>query len=208
MEAPMIIDAFDADFDRPVSPAPASRGYAVVPTGEVAVEVVAADIADVRWKASTDNPSGTCLRLRLTAGREFAFVFADVPQHMTWLRRAVAAALGLTDDELEPGAAIGGTARVVITHFTARDGTVKAGVARWLPRRPAAPARDRSQAGPPAAATKTLVDCVREWAAGGDEPQRPGARTQAPGERGKPRATRKVSRNAVPRYVADDDIPF
>lgn len=204
----MTIDAFDADFDRPPSTAPASRGYAVVPEGEAAVEVVAADIADVRWKTSDDNPRGTCLRLRLSAGRSFAFVFVDVPQNLSWLRRAVAAALGLTDDELEPGAAIGGTARVVIKHFTARDGTVKAGVARWLPRRKAAPPRDQSRPTAPTGGTSTLVDGIREWATGGEQPPRsPGTARRGP-EHGQPRGTGKVSRNAVPRYVADDDIPF
>lgn len=204
----MNIDAFDADFDRPVSPPPATRGYAVVPAGEVTVEVVAADIADVPWKTSDDNPRGTCLRLRLSAGRSFAFIFVDVPHHLTWLRRAVAAALGLTDDELEPGAAIGGTARVVVKHFTARDGSPKAGVARWLPRRPATPPRDHARAAQPTGGTSTLVEGIRDWATGGEQPQRsPGTARHGP-EHGKPRGTGKVSRNAVPRYVAEDDIPF
>jgi len=204
----MNIDAFDAEFNQPAAPAATSRGYAVVPAGEVTVEVVAADIADVPWRTSDDNPRGTCLRLRLSAGRSFGFIFVDVPHHLTWLRRAVAAALGLTDDELEPGAAIGGTARVVVKHFTARDGTVKAGVARWLPRRPAAPPDVHPQSGQATGGTSTLVDGIRDWATSGEQPQRSAGTARRGPEHGKPRGTGKVSRNAVPRYVGDDDIPF
>ena len=53
--------------------------YEPAPAGEASVEIVAASIGDVAWKTSDDNPRGECLRLRLSAGRDYGFIFTDVP---------------------------------------------------------------------------------------------------------------------------------
>lgn len=108
--------------------------YEVAPAGEIEVEIVAASIGEVAWKASDDNPKGECLRLRLSAGRGFAFVFADVPLDWPSMLRAVRKAVGAVGDKLVPEGFTGQRARVVLKHYTAKDGTTRASVAKWLPR--------------------------------------------------------------------------
>lgn len=156
--------------------------YPPAPAGIIEAEILAASIGEVKWKASDDNPRGECLRLRLSAGREYAFIFADVPLDWGRMVENLRAAAGVSSDHV-PEEYIGVRVRVVLKHYTAKDGTTRATVARWLPR--PIPASD----GKPA----TLVDAVNAWAAEG-EPRRPPAA--------------KPSRNALPRYVADDDFPF
>ena len=156
--------------------------YQPAPAGMIEAEIVAASIGEVKWKASDDNPKGECLRLRLSAGSEYAFIFADLPLDWGRMLENVRAAAGVSSDHT-PEEYQGVRVRVVLKHYTAKDGTTRATVAKWLPR--PKPASD----GKPI----TMVDVVNEWASQG-EPSRPPAA--------------KLSRNAVPRYGADDDIPF
>lgn len=156
--------------------------YQPAPAGEIEAEIVAASIGEVKWKCSDDNPKGECLRLRLSAGREYAFIFADVPLDWGRMLETVRAAAGVSSDHT-PEEYMGVRVRVVLKHYTAKDGSTRATVAKWLPR--PVPVSD----GKPA----TLVDAINEWA-------------NAPAAR--PQPASKPSRNAVPRYVADDDIPF
>lgn len=107
--------------------------YEVPPAGETEVEVVAASIGDVAWRASDDNPRGECLRLRLSAGRAFGFVFADVPLDWGRMLDAVRAATGVSSD-MVPEEFTGQRARVVLKHYTAKDGSTRASVAKWVPR--------------------------------------------------------------------------
>lgn len=156
--------------------------YQPAPAGVIEAEIVAASIGDVRWKASDDNPRGECLRLRLSAGREYAFIFSDVPLDWGRMLENVRAAAGVSSD-YTPEEFAGRRVRVVLKHYTAKDGSTRATVARWLPQPKGA------SDGKPA----TLTDAIAAWA-------------NAPAER--PQPASKPSRNAVPRYVADDDIPF
>lgn len=156
--------------------------YQPAPAGMIEAEIVAASIGEVKWKASDDNPKGECLRLRLSAGREYAFIFADVPLDWGRMLENVRAAAGVSSDHT-PEEYMGVRVRVVLKHYTAKDGSTRATVAKWLPR--PMPAND----GQPI----TLVDAVKAW--------------ESQGEPSKPPAA-KPSRNAVPRYGADDDIPF
>lgn len=107
--------------------------YEVAPAGEIEVEIVAASIGEVAWKASDDNPRGECLRLRLSAGRDYGFVFQDVPLDWGRMLDAVRAATGVSGD-MVPEKLIGQRARVVLKHYTAKDGSTRASVAKWLPR--------------------------------------------------------------------------
>lgn len=156
--------------------------YQPAPAGMIEAEIVTASIGDVKWKASDDNPRGACLRLRLSAGREYAFIFTDIPLDWGRMLESARAAAGVNSDHV-PEEYIGVRVRVVLKHYTAKDGTTRATVARWLPR--PIPA----SGGEPI----TLVNAVNEWASQGEPRQPPAA---------------KPSRNAVPRYGADDDIPF
>jgi hypothetical protein len=161
--------------------------YEVPPAGEIEVEVVAASIGDVAWRASDDNPRGECLRLRLSAGRAFGFVFADVPLDWGRMLDAVRAATGVSSD-IVPEEFTGQRARVVLKHYTAKDGSTRASVAKWMPR------AKRVQA-PRGDATPTLVDAISDW-----EREPPASAPKS--------VSAKVSRNAPPKYGPDDDIPF
>lgn len=143
-----MIDCFELGFDDAPKPAlQPARQYEVVPVGTHAVEIVAASIGDVAWKASTANPEGQCLKLRLGAGRDYGLVFVDIPRDRKWLFKALAASLGLepgADGKVSigpPDGLIGRHARVEIAHYTTRAGETRASVKRWLPaeRQPVAP---------------------------------------------------------------------
>ena len=161
--------------------------YQTAPAGEVEVEVVAASISDVAWKASNDNPRGECLRLRLSAGRDYSFVFVDVPLDWGRMLDAVRAATGVSND-MVPEEFPGQRARVVLKHYQAKDGSTRAAVAKWVPRAKRVQAQ-RSNESP------TLVDAINEWKR---EPAVSPSKSAPP----------KVSRNAPPKYGPDDDIPF
>ena len=163
-----------------------SNSYQPAPAGAIEVEIVAASIGEVAWKASDDNPKGECLRLRLSAGREHAFIFCDVPLDWGRMLDAVTKSVGVSSDIL-PEEFTGERARVVLKHYTAKDGSTRAAVAKWLPK--PAPASD----GKPI----TLTDCINEW-----------ANVETPAPATTKRTTVKVSRNAPPHLDADDDIPF
>jgi hypothetical protein len=141
----------------------------------------------VPWKTSDDNPRGECLRLRLSAGRDYSFVFTDVPLDWGRMLDAVRAATGVSND-MVPEEFTGQRARVVLKHYTAKDGTTRATVAKWLPRAKQVQAQ-RSGDSP------TLVDAINDWK----------RETSLPAKRPAPP---KVSRNAPPQYGPDDDIPF
>ena len=162
--------------------------YEPAPAGETSVEIVAASIGDVAWKASQDNPRGECLRLRLSAGRDYGFIFTDVPMDWGRMLKAVGHAAGVEGEELLPESFVGRQARVVLKHYVGKDGTTRASVAKWLPARVTveAPRGDQSP---------TLVDAIKAW-------ERQPASTSTPAPAAKP------SRNAPPQYGADDDIPF
>ena len=161
--------------------------YEPAPAGEIEAEIVAASIGDVAWKVSQDNPRGECLRLRLRPAGNFAFVFADVPLDWSRMLDAVRKSTGVSSD-MVPEEFMGQRARVVLKHFTAKDGSTRATVAKWLPARVTveAPRGDQSP---------TLVDAIKAW-----ERQPASTSTRAPAA--------KPSRNAPPQYGADDDIPF
>ena len=107
--------------------------YEPAPAGEIEVEIVAASIGDVAWKVSDDNPRGASLRLRLRPAGNFAYVFADVPLDWGRMLDAVKRSAGVEGEELLPEVFVGKQARVMVKHYTARDGSTRAAVAKWLP---------------------------------------------------------------------------
>ena len=153
--------------------------YQPAPVGEIEVEIVAASIGQVPWKASDDNPTGDCLRLRLSAGRVYSFVFADVPLDWRSMLKAVNRATGVAGEQLRLDDYVGRRARVVLDHYRGKDGTLRATVTRWLQ---------------PQAGDEPRVVSDRRPTQSNIKPARQ--------DDGKP------SRNAVPQYGADDDIPF
>jgi hypothetical protein len=162
----MHIDAFDALFDQPQASPPETRAtdYAVIPQGRAEVEIVAAEIGDVPWKVSDANPAGTCLKLRMSAGRGYAFVFADLPRDRTFLFKALAAALGIApgpDGKTslpQPQEMVGRTLAVEIGHYQTRQGETKATVRKWLPASNAATTLKAATSRPRAAATHRAAE--------------------------------------------------
>jgi hypothetical protein len=174
-----VIDAFDIGFDdlapAPSTPAPQARQYAVLAEGTHDVEIVAASVGTVAWKTSAANPTGECLRLRLSGGRDVAFVFADLPRDRKYIFKALAASLGLEpgpDGKVSIGPAeglIGRRARVEIGHYTTRAGETRANVKRWLPASPApstaAPASAPSRPSTPTKAAPCRIQSTKAAAA-------------------------------------------
>jgi len=183
-----MINAFDEPFDTPAQPAP-TREYQTTPVGVHVVEIVKADRNRLPWRVTAHNPHGDCISVRLRVSSEYGFVFVDIPDDLTWLRRRVATAVGIDGDELVPEVLAGRQARVEIEHITTRGGQTKAVVKKWLPMPRPAPAATAQR---PSDQTSTLVDAIEEW------------KRQPP-----PRPTGQRSRNAVKRHTqGDDDIPF
>ncbi len=137
----MTIDAFEELFNaQQAAPQPAAaRTYAVAPQGIADVEIVAASIGDVAWKASDANPAGTCLKLRLSAGREHSFIFADLPRDKSFVFKALAAALGSVpgaDGKVSIGpveSLVGQHVRIEVGHYQTKTGEQRACVRKWLP---------------------------------------------------------------------------
>jgi iron(III) transport system permease protein len=96
--------------------------YEPAPAGEIECEIVAAVISDVTWKASRDNPRGECLRLRLSAGRDYGFIFTDVPLDWGRMLKAVRHAAGVEGEELLPESFVGRQARVTLKHYVVTFG--------------------------------------------------------------------------------------
>jgi hypothetical protein len=182
-----MIEFFDSACEQLNEPAP--RTYDVLPEGEHELEIIAASIGTVEWKTSTENPTGECLRLRLSAGDGTAFVFADLPRDRKYLFKALAASLGLKpgpDGKVSlgtPEALVGRRVRVAIGHYVTRAGETRANVKRWLPATaPASPA-------PVPAARPTIAEVIER----------------------KPATRRSHATKPATSFVAtgdDDDIPF
>jgi hypothetical protein len=182
-----MIERFDDPFGTlPQELPPATRSYYLVPRGTCRIEIVKAERRSVPWRATTANPNGACISLRLRAAATYSFVFVDLPDDKPWLRQHVARAVGVVADLCVPEELAGRQARVEIEHVQTRDGRTKAVVRKWLPAR--TPAWRQS------GGTSTLVDAIEEW------------RNSNPAKAA-PSAV-KPSRNAVHGYVADDGFPF
>jgi hypothetical protein len=178
-------DQFDSQFDNPQQPAVQARTYDVVPRGVCRVEIAKAERKAVPWRASTSNPQGECIVLRLRPSSAHAFVFVDLPDDKPWLRQHVARAAGIDADACTPEVLVGLSANVEIDHVALRDGRIKAVVRKWLP---------ASGAPQAASTTPTLVDAIKAWS--NAPPRQP------------VKQTARRSRNAQPHYEPDDDIPF
>lgn len=191
-----MIDPFDAAFDEPApAPTPTARVYDPVPEGQAEIEIVAASMGNVPWKVCDANPTGECLRLRLSAGNQYGFMFDDVPTQLDWLFRVIGDAVGLDAAEVTADRLVGLRATVEVKHFTRRDGTTKASVCKWL-RHPDAPPRQPKASKPKASTKATAYSEARERAAKDVQTIR-SRRPDLPS--GTPN---------VPPAVSDDEFPF
>lgn len=187
-----MIDRFEAGFDTPpAQPAPLARTYDLVPRGTCRVEIVKAERQALPWRATTENPAGECIVLRLRAAAGYAFVFVDLPDDKPWLAQHVARAVGVASNAVEAEQLVGLHARVEIAHVTTRSGETRAVVRKWLP--------STSTPQPAASKPATLTDAVDAWHRDDRQEQRQPRRA--------PPQQVKRSPNAVPQIGADD-IPF
>jgi hypothetical protein len=96
-------------------------------------------------------------------------VFADVPLDWGRMLDAVRKSAGIEGDELLPEAFVGKQARVSLKHYTGRDGSTRASVAKWLP-----PAKPELKQATPAvvkqAATKVSRNAPPQFGANDDLP--------------------------------------
>lgn len=162
----MPIDAFDDIFTKPQPQATPKQAtdYAVIQPGRAEVEIVAATVGDVPWKVTDANPTGACLKLRLSAGRGYAFIFEDLPRDRTYLLKALAAALGIApgaDGKVTlppPHELVGRTVSVEIAHYQTKRGETKATVRKWLPASEAAAPTPAATSRPRPAATHRAAE--------------------------------------------------
>jgi hypothetical protein len=112
------------------SPAGERREYGIAPAGETTVEVRKAEIGSLPWNDAEH------LRLQLSAGREYGFIFGDVPFDREKLMGLVARCLGFDNTaalRANPGDAVGRELPVVLKHIERRNGSTAAVIDKWLP---------------------------------------------------------------------------
>jgi len=116
------------------SPAPTERQ--IVPAGIHEMEIVHAEEGPNQYKVTEANPEGMCLKLRLKLA-DYKFVFHDIPQHLGWMAKRLAAAIGPEPDgqtvSLEPDDLIGKVVQVKVDHYTSKVGRLSAVVDKYLP---------------------------------------------------------------------------
>ena len=114
--------------------APAERE--LVPPGIHEMTIVHCEEGPNEWKTSDTNPEGMCLKLRLSLG-QYKFVFDDIPQHLGWRAKQLAAALGTGPDgetlELTPEDLIDQVVRVEVSSYTSKAGKTSSVVKKYLP---------------------------------------------------------------------------
>lgn len=120
--------------DEPAASTPAERE--IVPAGIHEMEIIHAEEGPNQWKVTDDNPEGMCLKLRLKLA-DYKFVFHDIPQHLGWMAKRLAAAIGPDPNgesvSLEPDDLIGKVVKVKIDHYTSKAGRLSAVVDKYLP---------------------------------------------------------------------------
>lgn len=122
----------DADF-----PPAETAERPLVPAGTHTMSIVHAEEGPNEYKRADENPEGLCLKLRLGTDGGHKFVFDDLPQHLPWRAKQLAAALAIVpagqDLDLDPSELVGQKVTVEITHYTSKAGKVSAVVKRYVP---------------------------------------------------------------------------
>lgn len=124
----------------------------IVPVGVHLMEIREASEGPNEYKVCDENPSGNCLKLRLaTNGGNHQFIFDDIPQHLGWRAKQLAAACGQDVASgvlsLNPGDLVGRVLEVEVSHYTAKaSGKTRAVVKKYLPAKPAAASKPKAAA--------------------------------------------------------------
>lgn len=126
----------------------------LVPAGTHTLTIRSASEGPNEYKRSDENPEGLCLKLRLATDGNHKFIFDDLPMHLGWRAKQLAAAVGIISVDgrltLRPDELEGQKVSVEITHYTSKAGKVSAVVKRYLPaadkpEKTAAPRRTAAQ---------------------------------------------------------------
>lgn len=121
----------------------------IVPAGVHLMEIREASEGPNQYKVCDENPNGDCLKLRLVTNTgNYQFVFDDIPQHLGWRAKQLAAACGQDVASgvlsLSPNDLVGRVIEVEISHYTAKaSGKTRAVVKKYLPAKPAAASRPK-----------------------------------------------------------------
>lgn len=109
----------------------------IVPAGTHTLTIRSASEGPNEYKKSDENPEGLCLKLRLSTDGNHKFIFDDLPMHLGWRAKQLAAAVGIIPVDgkltLRPDELEGQTVSVEITHYTSKAGKTSAVVKRYLP---------------------------------------------------------------------------
>lgn len=109
----------------------------IVPAGTHTLTIRSASEGPNEYKRSDENPQGLCLKLRLSTDGNHRFIFDDLPMHLGWRAKQLAAAVGIIPVDgkltLRPDELEGQTVSVEITHYTSKAGKTSAVVKRYLP---------------------------------------------------------------------------
>ena len=109
----------------------------LVPAGTHTLTIRSASEGPNEYKRSDENPEGLCLKLRLATDGNHKFIFDDLPMHLGWRAKQLAAAVGIIPVDgkltLRPDELEGQKVTVEVTHYEAKSGKVSAVVKRYLP---------------------------------------------------------------------------
>lgn len=109
----------------------------IVPAGTHTLTIRSASEGPNEYKRSDENPEGLCLKLRLATDGNHRFIFDDIPMHLGWRAKQLAAAVGIIPVDgrltLRPDELEGQKVTVEVTHYEAKSGKVSAVVKRYLP---------------------------------------------------------------------------
>jgi len=122
----------------------------IVPVGVHLMEIREASEGPNEYKVCDENPNGDCLKLRLaTNGGNHQFIFDDIPQHLGWRAKQLAAACGQDVASgvlsLNPADLVGRVIEVEVSHYTAKaSGKTRAVVKKYMPAKPTAAAKPKA----------------------------------------------------------------
>ena len=136
----------------------------IVPAGVHLMEIREASEGPNQYKTCDENPNGDCLKLRLvTNSGNYQFVFDDIPQHLGWRAKQLAAACGQDVASgvlsLDPADLVGRVIEVEVSHYTAKaSGKTRAVVKKYLPAKPGAASKPKVARAPVARVTTSLTE--------------------------------------------------
>lgn len=138
---------FTIQQDDPMTTTPAE--FDIVPAGIHQMEIKSAEERPNEYRRCDENPNGDCLSLRLSAvNGKYKFIWDDIPQHLGWRAKQLAAACGNGVASgvlsLSPGDLVGRVITVEVSHYTSKAGKTTAVVKRYVQAQPAAASKPKA----------------------------------------------------------------